>query len=263
VGDDAYGPMLRDALSAAGADVSGVRVTDDVATGVALILVTPDGENSIVVASGANARVHADDVTAGFGGDVVVAVAQLEVPVEAVTALARQCLAAGARLVLNAAPPEARLSAEVLRVCDPLVVNAHEASALTGAPVADSVQTARSAAEALLRGGCRSVVLTLGSAGAVVLDGSSSWHVAAPPVDRVVDTTGAGDCLVGTLAARLAAGDDLPTATADAVRTATLAVQRAGAQPSYVTREVAIGVPPTTPVPLGGTRGEAVSSNAL
>jgi ribokinase len=146
VGDDAYGPMLRDALSAAGADVSGVRVTDDVATGVALILVTPDGENSIVVASGANARVDADDVTAGFGGDVAVAVAQLEVPVEAVTALARQCLAAGARLVLNAAPPEARLSAEVLRVCDPLVVNAHEASALTGAPVADSVETARSAA---------------------------------------------------------------------------------------------------------------------
>lgn len=247
VGDDAYAPLLREALTSAGADVSGVVTTPGAATGVALITVTPDGENSIVVAPGANARVSADDV-----GEVLaaVAVAQLEVPLEAVVALATRCVGSGARLVLNAAPPRDDLPDEVLAACDPLVVNAHEAAALTGAAVARDLDAAAEAAEALQRKGCRSVVLTLGGDGAVVLQDDACWHAAAPRVEAVVDTTGAGDCLVGTLAARLAAGDDLTTATADAVRTATLAVLRAGAQSSYATREEALQTPVVAPVPL-------------
>ncbi len=248
VGDDAYGPMLREALAAAGADVSGVVTTPSRASGVALITVTPDGENSIVVASGANDAVSPDDVT-DLGG-AGVAVVQLEVPLAAVVALAERCAAAGTRLVLNAAPPRDDVPASVLAVCDPLVVNAHEAAALTGRPVPEDADAAARVAAALQDLGCRSVVLTLGGAGAVVRDASGTWRVSAPPVERVVDTTGAGDCLVGTLAARLAAGDDLPTATADAVRTATQAVLRAGAQSSYVSREQALTVAVGAPVRL-------------
>jgi ribokinase len=255
VGDDAYGPLLREALTTAGADASSVVTMPGVATGVALITVTPDGENSIVVASGANAKVSADDV-----GDLraAVAVVQLEVPLEAVVALARRCDAEGARLVLNAAPPRDDLTPQVLAACDPLVVNAHEAAALTGAEVAHDLAAAVEAVGALHAQGCRSVVLTLGGDGAVVLADGACWHVAAPPVEAVVDTIGAGDCLVGTLAARLAAGDDLPTATADAVRTATLAVLRAGAQTSYAGRAEALRTPVVAPVPLRGPgTGEA------
>lgn len=248
VGDDAYGPMLREALAAAGADVSRVVTTPSRASGVALITVTPDGENSIVVASGANDAVGPDDVTGVAGA--AVAVAQLEVPLPAVVALAERCAADGTRLVLNAAPPRRDLPATVLAACDPLVVNAHEAAALTGAAVPQDAEAAATAAAALQRLGCRSVVLTLGGAGAVVRDASGTWRVPAPDVARVVDTTGAGDCLVGTLAARLAAGDDLPTATADAARTATQAVLRAGAQSSYVPRAQALTVPAVAPVRL-------------
>lgn len=257
VGDDAYGAMSRTALSDVGADVGGVVTTAGVATGIALITVTPDGENSIVVASGANARVAAADV-----GEVTetVAVTQLEVPLDAVIALAQRCRTSGARFVLNAAPPRADLPPAVLAACDPLVVNTHEAAALTGAGVATSVGDAVRAAEALRGLGCRSVVLTMGGDGAVAVDDAGCWHLAAPPVDAVVDTTGAGDCLVGTLAARLAAGDDLPTAAADAVRTATLAVLRPGAQSSYLPRSQALDVPVCVPRRLTGTDSDDGSS---
>ena len=227
VGDDAHGTLLRTALASVGADVSRVATTPGAATGVALITVTPDGENSIVVASGANAHLTPDDVGA-VTDDVLVT--QLELPMPAVEELARRCVDGGRRLVLNAAPPRPDLTAALLAACDPLVVNAHEAAALTGTSVPTTVEDAVVAATALRGRGCRSIVLTLGAAGAVVLDADGCWHVAPPPVAQVVDTTGAGDCLVGTLAARLDAGDDLATAAADAVRTATLAVLTAGAE---------------------------------
>ncbi|MEO7745582.1 MAG: ribokinase [Actinomycetota bacterium] len=260
VGDDAYGELLRTALASVGADVTGVTTTPGAATGIALITVTPDGENSIVVASGANAHLTPDDVGA-VTDDVLVT--QLELPMPAVEQLARACVDGGHRLVLNAAPPRTDLPEALLAACDPLVVNAHEAAALTGTSVATTVEDAVVAAQALQRKGCRSVVLTLGAAGAVVLDGDGCWHVAPPSVAGVVDTTGAGDCLVGTLAARLDAGDDLATATADAVRTATLAVLTAGAQTSYVPRDQALAVPVVPPRPLraGGTDAAPGASN--
>ena len=249
VGDDAHGELLREALRSAGVDASAVQTTPGVATGVALITVTPDGENAIVVAAGANALVSESDAGHTSWDDVGVAVAQLELPHPTVTAFARRCVNAGTRFVLNASPPRA-LEPELLGACDPLVVNAHEAAALTGQPLATSVDAAADAAQALQRKGCRSVVLTMGGEGAVVLDTSGCWQLAAPPVASVVDTTGAGDCLVGTLAARLAAGDTLLRATADAVRTASLAVSRPGAQSSYATRGQALAVPLPEPVRL-------------
>lgn len=261
VGDDAHAEALCAALQATGIDTSKVRTSPGVATGVALILVTPDGENSIVVAPGANAMVSDSDAADASMDGVGVAVAQLELPHATVTTFARRCASTGTRFVLNAAPART-LEGELLTVCDPLVVNAHEAAALTGQPLARSLEAAAGAADALQRRGCRSVVLTMGGEGAVVRDSSGCWRLAAPPVAKVVDTTGAGDCLVGTLAARLDAGDSLRRAAADAVRTASLAVGRPGAQSSYATRSQALAVPLPEPVRLGATPTDPLSSKA-
>ncbi|MCF6523730.1 ribokinase [Streptomyces sp. JJ36] len=130
VGDDAYGRLLRESLATAGVDTGAVR-TGGAPTGVALIAVGSTGDNTIVVAPGANHRLSPEDVAAA-GALLAAAGAvslQLEIPPETVTAAVRTAVAAGTRVVLNASPP-APLSAEVLAACDPLVVNEHEARRL-------------------------------------------------------------------------------------------------------------------------------------
>lgn len=253
VGDDGYGERLRSALELAGVDVSRVRVDAGSASGTALITLTPDGDNSIVVSSGANALVGPGDVQDLPLGPGDVAVAQLEVPLAAVVALAVRCTESGARLVLNAAPALPNLPAELLSVCDPLVVNGLEAAALAGTGPVDDVGGAVEAADRLLARGCRGVVVTLGGLGAVVTDDTGRRLVEPPVVGPVVDTTGAGDCLVGTLAARLADGCTLVAATAQAVRAASVAVTRAGAQTSFPTHDDVRDVPLPPAVPLDGT----------
>jgi ribokinase len=226
VGHDGYGELLLDSLGATGVDAAGVgRV--DVPTGVALIVVDRAGENSIVVAPGANATVRPDVVAAHRGdlGRAAVCVLQCELPSAAVEAAAREAAAQGTRVVLNLAPPLA-LSPDVLALCDPLVLNEHEAAQVLGTG-ADPEATTE-----LLGRGPRSVVLTLGSRGAVVDDGTGPVAVAAPRV-RVADTTGAGDAFTGALAYRLAQGDALADAARLAARVGALTVTRDGAQSSF------------------------------
>lgn len=233
VGDDGHGGFLRSALLRDGVDLSGLTTTEG-ASGVALITVDPDGDNSIVVAPGANGRVTVADVTAArplIESAAVVAL-QLEIPLPAVAEAARYAR----RVVLNLSPAAA-VPAELLALCDPLVVNEHEAAFL----LADegSVGSAAERAVALLELGVRSVVVTLGADGAVVggtgLGGTAGTvHVSSPRVE-VVDTTGAGDAFTGALCRRLAAGDDLVAAAHFAVRVGAAAVRKAGAQSSFPT----------------------------
>ncbi|MDG4866323.1 PfkB family carbohydrate kinase, partial [Streptomyces sp. T-3] len=132
VGDDGHGALLRRSLGSAGVDTSAVLV-GGAPTGVALITVDPSGDNSIVVSPGANGRLTPADVRAAaplFARARVVSTL-LEIPLETVAEVARS-LAEGARLVLNPSPP-APLPDEVLAVCDPLIVNEHEAKAVLGA----------------------------------------------------------------------------------------------------------------------------------
>lgn len=229
VGDDAAGAEQLDQLQAAGIDVSGVRVAGGTATGMAFILLTPDGENSIVVGTGANAALAPDDVAAAMDHDVGLVLAQTEpglAPVETAAALARRH---STRFAINAAPVHG-LSVDILRQADPLIVNQHEAADLlrahgiTGDAPLESLGAA-------LRGhfGCRSVVVSLGALGACVVDEDTDQLVAAPSV-TVVDTTGAGDVLVGVIAARLAQGWNLLHATEDACVVAGRAVTSAGAR---------------------------------
>jgi ribokinase len=198
--------------------------------------VTPDGENAITVAPGANHRLTPQDVDAA-AEDIraaAVLVAQMELPPESVARVAEVAAAGGTRFVLNLAPMR-EVPEEVLAVPDPLVVNEHEAAFLLGERV--EPEGALEAAGELLELGPDSAVITLGAAGAVFASAEESGHCPAPEVD-VVDTTGAGDAFVGALAARLARGSSLAEAVAYAVRAGSAAVAKPGAQGSLPTPDV-------------------------
>jgi ribokinase len=233
VGDDGHGRMLLDSLRAAGADTVGVLV-GGAPTGVALITVDPEGDNSIVVSPGANSRLRPADVRAAtslFHASRVVS-AQLEIPLETVVEVVRN-LAPDSRFVLNPSPPR-ELPTEVLAACDPLIVNEHEARVILGAACVSDEPA--DWARLLLARGPRSVVVTLGARGALACDGSGVTPVPSVTVDAV-DTTGAGDAFAAALAWRLGTGAALAEAAAFAARVGATAVRKRGAQESYPTAE--------------------------
>ncbi|MET0998163.1 MAG: ribokinase [Marmoricola sp.] len=229
VGDDAAGAEQLEQLRSAGVDVSRVRTASATSTGMAFILLTPDGENSIIVGAGANAQLGADDVAAAVDEDVDVVLAQTEPGVHPVEAAAEQARRRSARLVVNAAPVEG-LGIDVLRHCDPLVVNEHEAADLLREHSLAVDVPADGLARALREHlGCQSVVVSLGARGACVVDSENDELVDSPAV-RAVDTTGAGDVLVGVIAARLAQGWGIVPAARDACEIAARAVTTQGAR---------------------------------
>jgi ribokinase len=234
VGDDAHGRLLLESQRAAGVETAGVLV-GGAPTGVALITVDPSGDNSIVVSPGANARLTPQDIRAAgrlFGAAPVVSV-QLEIPLETVAEVVG-AMSSGSRLVLNPSPP-APLPDRVLAACDPLVVNEHEARYLLGEAAGS---TPREWARALLGLGPRSVVVTLGAAGALVADGRTGDVVPVPSLKvEAVDTTGAGDAFTAALAWRLGLGEGLTEAAEFAVRVGAAAVTGRGAQESFPTAD--------------------------
>jgi ribokinase len=233
VGRDSHGQFVRDQLAHAGVDVGGVRSVDR-PTGTALILLTPDGENSIVVSPGANHAMDAAtaDAAASIWSSADVLVLNLETPLSTVEHVAASAAARGVRVLLNAAPAQ-RLEPALLAVCDPLVVNEHEARLLLEDDGGRSF--AELAEEFLAAGGVRSVVITLGAGGCVVADGDGVEPVAAYDV-QAVDTTGAGDAFVGATACELARGSSLIGAVRFATAVAAISVQAMGAQSSFPDR---------------------------
>jgi ribokinase len=227
VGDDDAGSRLVRNLADNGVDADHVASAEGSATGSAFITVTPDGENAIVVAPGANRHFGPDEVEASAmalrGASVLVA--QMEVGVEAIQRAAEIVRDAGGRVLLNLAPAREAPSS-LLSMLDPLVVNEHEAAFLLG----DGEERGpEQAARALLSLGPRSAVITLGSEGAALATEEGTEVYPAPRVEPV-DTTGAGDAFVGALAARLSEGDWLHAAVPYAVRAGAAAVAREGAQ---------------------------------
>lgn len=228
VGSDSHAQVALSQLSAAGVDLTRVRQAAP-ATGLATVVLSDDGENSIIVTPGANLEVTpaAVDTAAEVISAARVCVLQAEIPVESVARAAELAREAGTRLVLNAAPAVA-LDPVTYEAADPLVVNEHEAAILLGATVDDPA----AAAAALLARGTRSVIVTLGAAGLVGADGAGTWSAPARQV-QVRDTTGAGDAFVGALAAELAAGSGLRDAAAIAARVASIVVTGLGTQGSF------------------------------
>ncbi|RKN49449.1 ribokinase [Micromonospora endolithica] len=219
IGSDAFGVTLRARITAAGVDTGQLRVTYG-SSGVALVMVSADGENAIVVSPGANASMTGlTDAERDLVRAADVLVAQLEIPVETVTEAALAARDAGTRVVLNAAPARP-LPGELLAAVDLLVVNEGEARALTG--------RGRDEPRALLDLVPRAV-LTLGPGGAWYVDrDGTTVHVPAFAVDTV-DSTAAGDAFTAALAVGWGEGRALPDAVRWAAAAGAACVRRLGA----------------------------------
>lgn len=242
VGADAAGDFALATLERFGLAIGAIGREADAPTGVAQITVADSGENTIIVTGGANLAVtpavvdaERDRIASG-----ALVLTQGELPVATIDRVAALAADAGARFVLNLAPP-APVDRGTLSAADPLVVNEHEARAVgigTDA-TGTSLEEWRAAAASAVDRVARSVVVTLGSAGAVAASAAGSWTAPAPEVDAV-DTTGAGDGFTGALAAFLAEGRTLEDAVRIAVAAGALAVQARGTVDSYAPREAVL-----------------------
>jgi len=233
LGQDAFGKELRTFLAAQSIDLGLVKDTADIHTGTAIITVA-NADNTIVVIPGANALVSAADVAAASLAKGDVAVSQFEIPLPAISAFFQRARAAGAITVLNPAPARAA-GPELLDLVDILVLNETELGFLTRRELHDSdePQYFIEAARSLSRKD-KSVCITLGRRGVIALAGGEAMLIPGRTV-KAVDTTGAGDCFVGALAAQLAEGKAMRDALSYANVAASISVQRMGAAPSMPT----------------------------
>ena len=233
LGDDVFGRALLGGYRAVGLDVAHALTVADRPTGTATILVEPSGENRILVAGGANAAltVEAVEAAADLLQRATLVVLQLEVPLDAVACALDICGAAGVDVLFNPAPAHADLDLD--RACRArfLVPNRGELALLTGL-LADTIEDVEAAARSLVKRGAGTVIVTLGSEGALIVEAESARHVPAPQV-AVRDTTGAGDAFIGAFAAAFVARPDIDAAVAAGVAYAADTTTRAGAQASY------------------------------
>jgi ribokinase len=247
VGRDAFAAPALELLRAGGVDLGRVEPGDE-PTGCACIAIDRQGRNQIVVASGANRRVAEAQVPDDWLGPGTVLVLQLEIPLGENWALIRRARAAGARIVLNAAPA-APAPAEALAALDVLIVNEVEALALAQGLGVEAAE-APDAGRALARRTGVAVVVTLGDAGAAALARDGGWRIEALAV-RPVDTVGAGDAFVGAFVAALDRGLGFEPALRRAGVAGSLACTVAGAQPSLPATEAIEArlaeLPPTRP----------------
>lgn len=237
VGDDDDGAQLIRQLRSEGVDTANVEIISRGRTGLALVSVYSSGENSITVVPGTNFALTSDRVrrTIGRVADergAAIMIAQAEVLPEIFDAAITAAEAAGARVIFNLAPFQP-VADDLLAVCDPLVINEAEASGLLGWAVHGAAGAERAVAE--LRARTRSVVVTVGAAGACWGDKLSAGYTPAAGV-HTVDTTGAGDAFVGAVAVELAWGATLAEAVTVGVQAGTFAVTSPGAQSSYPSR---------------------------
>ena len=236
VGRDAAGDAMLAAMREAGVETGQILRLAHAATGQAYVSVAENGENAIVVAGGANLDVAAEmfDIEAAARSRVLLA--QLETPIEATRALFSGAPAvAGCLRLLNAAPANEAAEA-IFPLADILIVNETELAAFVGANTApELLDDVVGAARKLVARPDQTVVVTLGKAGAVAVGAAGRTVIAGRPA-KVVDTTGAGDCFCGVLAARLSEDAELGQAMRWANAAASLSTERPGAVPSMPTR---------------------------
>ncbi|ALC06488.1 sugar kinase [Corynebacterium deserti GIMN1.010] len=232
VGNDPYSEPALEHLRASGVDLDAVAETEET-TGLAIITIAEDGENNIVVIPGANAVVDGGYVEkhSALIADAGILLLQGEIPADGFKEAVHRTTG---RVVVNLAPV-IEVNKAALLEADPIIANEHEAGLILDQLSAgiDSTEP-HDLANALLEAGFPSVVMTLGSAGALVADSTGITDIPTPTV-TAVDTTGAGDAFAGAFCARLIKGDSLIDAATHAARVGAFSVQAAGAQASYPT----------------------------
>jgi ribokinase len=236
VGDDAFGRELLDSLSADGVDHAHVLRDAASATGVALIVVDDAGQNSIVVASGANMQLTPPDIDAAAASitSADLLLLQLECPLETVIYAAQLARTHDVTVLLNPAPARP-LPGELLGTVDLLVPNESETAILAGMAVGNQ-EEAVVAAGALREAGVGTIILTLGERGALLAQEGRNLSLPAFDVDPV-DTTAAGDAFVAGLAVALAEGRSLDEAVYWGNAAGALATTKLGAQTSLPARQ--------------------------
>lgn len=236
IGGDTLGDKTIDGLRADGINVEQTVRVDGTPSGVALIFVGPEGQNSIAVAPGSNAKLTPADLhkSRGAFAGASVLLLQLESPLKTVETAAELAAEAGVKIILNPAPAQP-LPSTLLQKLFLITPNETEAELLTGIRVTDRV-TAAKAAAVLLSKGVQNVIITLGSAGAYVANKELGQLVAGFKV-KAIDTVAAGDVFNGALAVALAEGKSLLEATRFANAAGAIAVTRHGAQASAPARK--------------------------
>lgn len=238
LGDDSFGRQSREILASRGIDTRFVHLTPDVPTGCAMIAVDDKGENSIIVAGGANAllsRADIDEAADVITGEASLLLMQLESPIDTLTYAAAKAHAAGVTVVLNPAPfPKEPLPEALLRNVDLIIPNETEAARMTGLPVETEADMLR-AMQAIQAQGVEQVIITAGAAGSYALIDGTLYHQPALTVTPV-DTTAAGDTYCGTLCVALRDGSTLVQAMQRASIAASLSTTRMGAWASIPTR---------------------------
>jgi ribokinase len=237
LGRDTFGEGTLENFRAMGVDTRFVSFTDEASSGVAPIFVDPAGSNAIVIVTGANDLLTADEIEQARPAmrQAGVVVCQLEIPLATTLLALRAARAEGTPTIVNPAPAREDLPDELLELSDVFCPNQGEAAMVSGQPV-DTVDDAEEAARRLLDRGARAVVITLGEDGCLVADHGGAEHVEGMAVDAV-DSTGAGDAFVGALACFLARGDTLRDGASWANRVAALSVMGRGTQTSFPDRD--------------------------
>ncbi len=236
VGNDIFGQEAKQNFEKAGLDTRFTLQDKHVPSGVALIGVDDQGENSIMVAPGANANLSAVEVSDALGKipDAEWVLLQLEIPLDTVKSAIAECTRKGLKVVLNPAPAQP-LDDEFLKDIYLIIPNETETELLTSISITDT-NTVREAASILHKKGVENVVITLGSKGAFLYNATTDLLVLAPVVEAV-DTTAAGDVFCGALVVALSEGKSLADDAAFACQAAALSVARMGAQASIPSRE--------------------------
>lgn len=236
VGKDAFGTTLLAAARQDGVDSRGISQDENAATGVALITVENGGQNTIIVAPGANHRLTPEIVEQhkSIIQDASLLVMQLEVPLETVCVAARIARAAGVRVLLNPSPFQMPPPG-LLRDVSVLILNETELGLL-----ARGLELSQ-ASQRLVEQGAEAVVVTLGAQGAYLQTGESESTLPAFPVEAV-DAVAAGDAFIGAFAVALAEGKSMFDAACWGNAAGALAVTRQGAQPSLPRRAELLGM---------------------
>lgn len=238
VGQDSFGTDTIQNFKSHNIDHTFLMVADDpnISSGLAPITVDERGENSIVVIGGANDLLTTDEVEKSRSAidSAKYLIVQLEIPLEISLAAMRIAYQSGTKIILNTAPAQP-LSSEIISLCHIIIPNRVELSMLSGLPT-ETIEDVKVAAQVLINQGAKAIVCTLGSAGSMLVTSEQSIHCPIPESlagITVVDTTGAGDCFVGSLAFFLAHDISFIEAIHRASYVAGTSVTKKGTQTSY------------------------------